>query len=69
MKKKEREQLRQAFVLIWKNEDGGFEDGMRILAKLAGIKVPLFDALDDCTETITVEELAQRENTPKREKE
>lgn len=67
MTKKEREQLRRAFELLWRNENDDFGDGMRILAKLAGIQVPAFDALNHAT-PVDVVEVARRSDTYNSEK-
>lgn len=67
MTKKERAQLRQAFELLWRGENDDFGEGMRILAGLADIQVPVFDALDHAT-PIDVAEVARRSANNSEEK-
>lgn len=59
MTKRERSELQECVRLIWQDEEtGGWEDGMRRLAKLAGIRIP---ALEVTGTAISVWELLKRE--------
>ena len=59
MTEREREKLRQAIRLLWRNEGDDFGDGMRILTKLARMKVPAYEAAEHAT-PISILDLTQQ---------
>jgi hypothetical protein len=59
MTEREREKLRQAIQLLWRNEGDDFGDGMRILTKLAGMKVPAYEVVEHAA-PISILDLARQ---------
>ena len=62
MTEREREKMRQAIQLLWRNEGDDFGDGMRILTKLAGMKVPAYEVTEHAA-PISILDLAQQKET------